>query len=294
MPKAKTTKKSEPAAEKPAEEVELVKYEIMAIIDPDVNEAQYKKHFEDFKKIFTKQGATIIHEDEWGKRELAYTIKKQDLGFYVVLNFELDPSKLDEINAQLRITPYLLRSLIIKTPEGYTPQKYDWDAEEETKKTEDPKPKEEKKVAPPPVKEEAPEEVKEEPEPEVEVEKEVAEEPPVEEKVEEKAEEPEVEEAPEEEAEEEEPEAEEEPEEEVEEKVEEVVEEKAEEEEPETEEEPEEEVEEEPEPEVEEKAEEPAPKEEVDKDLITDSSDRLSKLDAKLEELLSDDDDLNL
>jgi ribosomal protein S6 len=240
---------------------ELVAYEIMAIIEPDITEIEYKKHFAALKDMLEKRGAEITHEQEWGKRELAYLIKKNDHGFYVVINFMGVPENLQQLEGDLRITPFLLRHLIIKTPNGYEPIEYDWDAEEEE---EQPKPeKKERKapkvVAPPPVKKEEPKEEEKEEEEEPEAEEETP------------AEEPE---AVEEEVEEEPP----------------AKEEKAEE--KEEKEEPKEEAKEEKAPAKEEKKEEKKDDEKKDDDKM--SSERLSKLDEKLEELLSSDNDLNL
>lgn len=105
------------------------RYELMAIIDPDVTEAQYKKHYEELKKLVTQHGAVIDFEEEWGKRELAYPIKKRKHGFYVIFNFDGDSAQVPELEAQLRITNFVIRHLIIKLPKGYAPQKYELDAE---------------------------------------------------------------------------------------------------------------------------------------------------------------------
>ncbi len=280
-----------------AEATDLVNYEIMAIIEPDITEAQYKKHVDALKTLLKKGGAEIWNEQEWGKRDFAYIIKKQDSGFYVVLNFKGDPSAILELENQLRITPFVLRHLIIKTPDGYQPVEYDWDAELEERVEEKPK------VAPEPVKAKKAEVVKEEVVKEEEVveepveeaakEEEVVEEPveEVEEPVEEVAKEEVAEEPVEEVAKEEVVEEEVAKEEVVEEedaKEEEVVEEEAAKEEEVVEEEVVEEVAKEEAPAKEEKE----TKEEIVSDKV--SSERLSKLDEKLEELLSGDDDLNL
>jgi small subunit ribosomal protein S6 len=127
-PKAKKTVKKE---EVNPEDIELVQYEIMAILDPDVTVDQHDKNFVALKKIVTDLGGTISHEEEWGKREFAYTIKKKTHGYYIVMNLEMDPAQMPELNAQFRITNYLVRNLIIKTPTGYTNLTYDWDAEPE-------------------------------------------------------------------------------------------------------------------------------------------------------------------
>ncbi|HCW32163.1 MAG: 30S ribosomal protein S6, small subunit ribosomal protein S6 [Candidatus Peregrinibacteria bacterium GW2011_GWE2_39_6] len=110
-------------------EVELVKYEVMLIIDPDLNQVDYAKRVEDVRALIVSHQGVIWHEQEWGKRELAYSIKRKSYGFYVIFNFEMDPSQAKELNQQLRILNFVLRYLLIKTPKDYVPQEYKLDEE---------------------------------------------------------------------------------------------------------------------------------------------------------------------
>lgn len=249
-----------PSAHKDEEllEADRLKYEVMAIIDPDVGTVDYKKDFDALKSLIENHGGFIWNEEEWGKRELAYSIKKKDHGFYVVVDFDADPSKIPEIIRQLKITPFVVRSLLVKLPDEYVPQHYDLDEAlqekkpaEKGEKKEEPKtkPKPMKKVEPKVEKEEEKEEVVEKPEPKEEEEE-------VGEKEEPKAK-PKPEPTPEPE---------------------------------------EEEVKEEPVKAKEDPAEEePKPKKKVKlDDLEINNSEKLSKLDKRLEELLSGKDDLNL
>lgn len=80
------------------------------------DEAALQKEVE---HIIEEQGGKQIAKDVWGKRGLAYTIKGTDEGIYIVYHYELDPSKLKEIDVSLRITPNLLRHIIVKPPKGY-------------------------------------------------------------------------------------------------------------------------------------------------------------------------------
>lgn len=129
--KAKASKKAahDDMESTEADEESIRRYEIMAIIDPDLTEAQYKKHYEELKKLLTQHGATVDFEEEWGKRELAYQIKKRKHGFYVIFNFNGDTTQMPELEAQLRITNFVMRHLIVKLPPNYKPQKYELDAE---------------------------------------------------------------------------------------------------------------------------------------------------------------------
>ena len=65
-----------------------LRYEIMFIVRPDVEEAELDKLIEGFKKNVTDGGGEILskpEEEKWGRRRLAYTVRKFNDGFYVLL-----------------------------------------------------------------------------------------------------------------------------------------------------------------------------------------------------------------
>lgn len=98
------------------------KYELMVIIKPDIGEDGAKKRMEEVKKLISRQKGEIFFEDPWGLRDLAYPIKKQDRGFYTVLNFMLLPEMLKEIDTTLRLEPEVLRHMIVTLPFKYEPK----------------------------------------------------------------------------------------------------------------------------------------------------------------------------
>lgn len=150
-------------------DLDVVRYELMAILSPDLATPAYKKQLESLKELLATHKGSIRHEEEWGKRELAYNIKKHTHGHYVVIDFDMPPAEAQELNNQLRITPEVIRYLIVKLPVNYTPQKYNLD--EEVKRPE-PKPDPIAPAYEKPVKREAPRVVKREEEPKQEVVKE--------------------------------------------------------------------------------------------------------------------------
>ncbi|MFA6992633.1 MAG: 30S ribosomal protein S6 [Candidatus Gracilibacteria bacterium] len=133
-------------------------YEIMLILFPNMGEEQTNKELTAIKGLITSEGGEFYHEDIWGMRDFAYMIKKQERGFYVVLNFVLEPGKLKEIENPLNLNQKLIRYLIVKTPNNYeirTLEEYEVEAEKETKEKEAEKEKAEKsKGKRPPVKRE--------------------------------------------------------------------------------------------------------------------------------------------
>ncbi|MBI5754108.1 30S ribosomal protein S6 [Candidatus Peregrinibacteria bacterium] len=97
----------------------MTRYELMTIFFPEIGEEAIAKELEELKKYISSNEGDILHEDSWGNRDLAYRIKKQEQGFYHVLNFTLNPIKLGEMQRSLVINPSVIRALIVKTPEKY-------------------------------------------------------------------------------------------------------------------------------------------------------------------------------
>lgn len=187
-----------------ASNADATKYELMVIIDPELGSAAIKKSLEKVKKLVADVKGTIFYEDDWGIRDLAYTIKKRDKGYYAVYDFEGIDVNLKELDDTLKLDNEVLRHLVVKLPFAYETKSYAV-LEEEKPKEEKKKPTKAEKAEPAPVAE-----PKEEPAPEPEVKEEPVEEAPAEAAAEVPAEEPPVEEAPAEEKAPEEPEAEEE------------------------------------------------------------------------------------
>ena len=100
-------------------EENVLTYELMIVTDPNLGEEKTKEEVEKIKKLIKDFGGTITHEDFWGLRNLAYKIKKQDKGYYVVLNFELPREQAKELNGELLLEQSILRYLLIKTPKYY-------------------------------------------------------------------------------------------------------------------------------------------------------------------------------
>ena len=80
-------------------------YEMMAIIDPELGEEATSKQIDKVKGFITDLGGKMTHEDIWGVKELSYRIRNNERGYYIVLNFELAPDKLEELK---RIKPVII------------------------------------------------------------------------------------------------------------------------------------------------------------------------------------------
>lgn len=100
-------------------------YELMIILNPELRESEVKKKLGDFEETIVKAGGKVVHQDFWGKRPLAYRIKKKDEGVYTVYNLEIPTAFLHEMKQALRIDKEVVRSMIIKLPAGHVYTKYD-------------------------------------------------------------------------------------------------------------------------------------------------------------------------
>ncbi len=90
------------------------KYEIMYILRADLEEAARKEVMDKLASIITDNGGKVENTDEsMGLRELAYPIKEQNKGYYVVLKVSMDNKAINEFNRLVRINPSVLRHLIV-------------------------------------------------------------------------------------------------------------------------------------------------------------------------------------
>ena len=90
------------------------KYEIMYILNSNLDEADRKSTIETLNKILTDNGASISDVNEWGNRELAYEIKKQNRGYYVVTTLTSSDAKaVSEFDRLSKINTNVLRHMIV-------------------------------------------------------------------------------------------------------------------------------------------------------------------------------------
>jgi len=94
----------------------------MVIVSPEIGEMAINKRHEAIKKSIKDFGGDVFFEEVWGLRDLAYSIKKQDQGFYIVMDVNLDPSTIKEMDRAFRLETEILRHLLIKLPNVYQPK----------------------------------------------------------------------------------------------------------------------------------------------------------------------------
>lgn len=99
-------------------------YELMLLFTPEMAETAILKEITLINKRISEEGA-VLWEDFWGKRPLAYPIKKMENGYYQVLRFSFPPARLAELDQELRLTPSVLRFLITVPPKGMETLSYE-------------------------------------------------------------------------------------------------------------------------------------------------------------------------
>jgi small subunit ribosomal protein S6 len=92
-------------------------YELMVIIDPEVEERTVEPSLQKFLNVITNDGGTIEKVDIWGRRRLAYDIKKKSEGIYAEVNFTATPATAKELDRQLGLNETIMRTKIIRPEE---------------------------------------------------------------------------------------------------------------------------------------------------------------------------------
>ncbi|WP_226346814.1 30S ribosomal protein S6 [Agilicoccus flavus] len=89
-------------------------YEIMIIVDPEVDDRQVASSLERFLSVITKDSGTVDNVDVWGRRRLAYEIKKRSEGVYVVVSFTAESATAKELDRQLGLSEQILRTKLLR------------------------------------------------------------------------------------------------------------------------------------------------------------------------------------
>ena len=90
------------------------KYEVVVIIDPDVDDRQVSGLLDKPLAGLTKAGGTVDNIDVWGRRRLAYEIKKKSEGIYAVVNFTAEPATAKELDRQLGLNESVMRTKLLR------------------------------------------------------------------------------------------------------------------------------------------------------------------------------------
>ncbi len=92
-------------------------YELTVVIDPEIVEEDVPAAIERVSAAVTTRGGEIVDMQPWGRRRLAYPIRRRTEGNYVVSQIRLDPARAHEMESGFRISEEILRHLLIRKDE---------------------------------------------------------------------------------------------------------------------------------------------------------------------------------
>ena len=90
------------------------RYELMVILDPELEERTVAPSLDKFLNVIRKGGGTVENVDIWGRRRLAYEIKKKAEGIYAVVNFTSEPATAKELDRQLGLNESIMRTKLLR------------------------------------------------------------------------------------------------------------------------------------------------------------------------------------
>jgi small subunit ribosomal protein S6 len=96
-------------------ETALRAYEVMVILDPDLEERTVAPSLEQYlDNVVKKDGGTVEKVDVWGRRRLAYEVNKNAEGIYAVIELQAEPATVKELDRQLSLNESVLRTKVIR------------------------------------------------------------------------------------------------------------------------------------------------------------------------------------
>ena len=90
------------------------RYELMVILDPDLEERTVAPSLDTFLNVVRKDGGTVDNVDIWGRRRLAYEINKKPDGIYAVVDLTCEPDTVKELDRQLNLNESVMRTKVIR------------------------------------------------------------------------------------------------------------------------------------------------------------------------------------
>ncbi|MGC8877758.1 MAG: 30S ribosomal protein S6 [Anaerolineae bacterium] len=88
-------------------------YELGLVLQPTLDETEITRLIEKIRQYLSTDGGNVMSVDIWGKRPLAYPIRKQREGIYVFLQAQIDPRKVEQLERNLKLDENILRHLLI-------------------------------------------------------------------------------------------------------------------------------------------------------------------------------------
>ena len=90
------------------------RYELMVILDPDLEERTVAPSLKTYLKIIKESGGRVDKLDIWGRRRMAFEIAKKSEGIYAVVDMHCEPAAIKELDRQLNLNEAVLRTKVVR------------------------------------------------------------------------------------------------------------------------------------------------------------------------------------
>jgi small subunit ribosomal protein S6 len=106
-------------------------YETLYLINPNIADEDYREVVNKFNSFVEKNKGVVIRVDEWGKKTLAYNVKKFDKGYYVLLKYCGEPVLIKKLQRDLKLDDRVIKYQTIKLSDNEDPEALKARAEED-------------------------------------------------------------------------------------------------------------------------------------------------------------------
>ena len=89
-------------------------YQSILILKPDLDEAQVNQSIEKITSTLNKFGGTILKLDQWGKKRLAYRVRKNKFGFYLNIYHTCEPGEVPQLEKEYQLYDLVIKYLVIR------------------------------------------------------------------------------------------------------------------------------------------------------------------------------------
>ena len=95
-------------------ETALRAYEVMVILEPSLEERTIEPSLDKYLNVIRNDGGTVESVEVWGRRRLAYEVKKNAEGIYAVISLKAEPATVKEFDRQLSLNESILRTKVMR------------------------------------------------------------------------------------------------------------------------------------------------------------------------------------
>ena len=96
----------------------LRNYQSILILKPDLDEAQVDQSVEKITAIINKFGGSVLKLDKWGKKRLAYRVRKNKFGYYLNVYHTCEPREVPKLEKEYQLYELIIKYLVIRLEES--------------------------------------------------------------------------------------------------------------------------------------------------------------------------------